>query len=72
MTVILEHLYKYEHFRESETMGNSWIDSIDNSRIQLEWLFNNSPSLKRKAQEEIDRARFSKKMPVYYPADFRI
>ena len=56
MTVILEHLYKYEHFRESETMGDSWIDSIDNSRIELEWLFNDSPSLKRKALEEIDIA----------------
>jgi hypothetical protein len=56
MTVILEYLYKYEHFRESEMMGNSWIDSIDNSRIELEWLFNDSSSLKRKAQEEIDLA----------------
>jgi len=56
MTVILEHLYKYEHFRESETMGDGWIDSIDSSRIELEWLFNDSPSLKRKALEEIDIA----------------
>jgi len=45
-----------EHFRESETMGNSWIDSIDNSRIELEWLFKEMPSLKRKAKEEIGLA----------------
>ena len=54
IAVILEHLYKYEHFRDDEKMGNSWIDSIDNSRIELEWLFNESPSLKRKALENID------------------
>jgi len=56
MAVILEYLYKYEHFRENENMGNSWINSIDNARVELEWLFKEMPSLKRKAQQEIDSA----------------
>ncbi|EEP60044.1 conserved hypothetical protein [Sulfurihydrogenibium yellowstonense SS-5] len=25
MAVILEHLYKWENFRENENMGNSWV-----------------------------------------------
>ena len=56
IAIILEHLYKYEHFRENENMGNSWINSIDNARVELEWLFKEMPSLKRKAQQEIDLA----------------
>jgi rRNA-processing protein FCF1 len=56
MAIILEHLYKWKNFRENENMGNSWIDSIDNARTELEYLFSNSPSLKRKAQEEVDLA----------------
>ncbi|ACD66877.1 MAG TPA: DUF29 domain-containing protein [Sulfurihydrogenibium sp.] len=56
IAIVLEHLYKYEHFRENENMGNSWINSIDNARVELEWLFKEIPSLKRKAQQEIDSA----------------
>jgi hypothetical protein len=56
IAIILEHLYKYEHFRENENMGNSWINSIDNARVELEWLFKEMPSLKRKAQQEMDSA----------------
>jgi hypothetical protein len=56
IAIILEHLYKYEHFRENENMGNSWINSIDNARVELEWLFKEMPSLKRKVQQEIDLA----------------
>ena len=56
MAVILEHLYKWENFRENDSMGNGWVTSINTSRIQLEELFDNSPSLKRKAKEEIGLA----------------
>ena len=56
IAIILEHLYKYEHFRENENMGNSWINSIDNARVELDWLFKEMPSLKRKVQQEIDLA----------------
>jgi hypothetical protein len=59
MAVILEHLYKWENFKENDSMGNSWIRSINTSRIQLEELFDNSLSLKRKANEEIGLARKS-------------
>jgi len=56
MAIILEYLYKWENFRENENMGDSWIDSIDNARTELDYLFSDSPSLKRKVQEEIDLA----------------
>ncbi|ACD66878.1 MAG TPA: DUF29 domain-containing protein [Sulfurihydrogenibium sp.] len=56
MAVILEHLYKWENFKENNSMGNGWVRSINTSIIQLKELFDNSPSLKRKAKEEIDLA----------------
>ena len=56
MAVILEHLYKYEHFKEDETMGNSWVGSILSSRNQIYDLFEESPSLKNKAKEEVELA----------------
>jgi hypothetical protein len=56
MAVILEHLYKWENFKENDGMDNGWVKSINISRIQLEELFDNSPSLKRKTKEEIGLA----------------
>ena len=56
MAVILEHLYKWENFKENDSMGNGLVRSINTSRIQLEELFYNSSSLKRKAKEEIGLA----------------
>ncbi len=56
MAVILEHLYKWENFKENNSMGNGWVRSVNTSRIQLEELFDDSPSLKRKAKEEIGLA----------------
>jgi hypothetical protein len=35
MAVILEHLYRWENFREDENMGNGWIKSIINSRTGI-------------------------------------
>ena len=54
MAIILEHLYKWENFRENENMGNSWVRSILSSRNQIYDLFEESPSLKNKAKEEIE------------------
>jgi len=56
MAVILMHSYKWENFNESNSMGNVWVKSINTSRIQLEELFDKSPSLERKAKEEIGLA----------------
>jgi hypothetical protein len=56
MTIILEHLYKYEHFRDNDTMGNGWIKSILNSRYRLVKIFDKNPSLKKKAEESISEA----------------
>jgi hypothetical protein len=56
MAVILEHLYKWENFRENEKMGNGWIKSIINSRTSIYKLFRKYPSLKVKAQFELENA----------------
>jgi len=56
MTVILEHLYKYEHFIDNNTMGNGWIKSILNSRFRLIKIFDKNPSLEKKAEESISEA----------------
>jgi hypothetical protein len=51
MAVILEHLYKWENFRDREYVGHSWIKSINNARNELEGIFRRHPSVKAKAQE---------------------
>ncbi|WP_299229212.1 DUF29 domain-containing protein [Sulfurihydrogenibium sp.] len=56
MATILEHLYKWENFRENENMGNGWIRNIINSRAKLEKLFIEIPSLKHKAPNELETA----------------
>jgi len=56
MAVILEHLYKWENYRESEKMGNGWIRSINNGRVEILRLFDRYPSLKVKSCNEIEYA----------------
>ncbi len=52
MAVIMEHLYKWENYKESAYMGSSWKKSILNARKELIDLFDEMPSLKRIAQEK--------------------
>jgi Domain of unknown function DUF29. len=52
MAVIMEHLYKWENYRESAYMGSGWKKSILNARKELINLFDEMPSLKRIAQEK--------------------
>ena len=52
MAIIMEHLYKWENYRESAYMGSSWKKSILNARKELIDLFDEMPSLKRIAQEK--------------------
>ncbi len=52
MAVIMEHLYKWENYKESAYMGSSWKKSILNARKELIDLFDEMPSLKRVAQEK--------------------
>jgi hypothetical protein len=52
MAVIIEHLYKWENYRESAYMGSGWKKSILNARKELIDLFDEMPSLKRIAQEK--------------------
>ncbi|MCX7738196.1 MAG: DUF29 domain-containing protein [Hydrogenothermaceae bacterium] len=83
LAVILEHIYKWDNFRElagGETAGKSWMRSIRNSRRELELLFDYYASLKSKLSLELDKAW---KMAVknlqiwledngYNPEDFNI
>jgi hypothetical protein len=52
MAVIMEHLYKWENYREEVYMGSGWKKSILNARKELIDLFDEIPSLKRIAQEK--------------------
>ena len=52
MAIILEHLYKWEHFRYGEHVGHSWIKSINNARKELRTIFKRHPSVEVKAQEK--------------------
>ena len=52
MAVIMEHLYKWETFRENEYMGSHWKKSINTARMQIADLFDDNPSLRRIAQEK--------------------
>jgi len=52
MAVILEHLYKWEHFRYREYVEHNWIKSLNNARKELRTIFRRHPSVKAKTQEK--------------------
>ena len=59
LAVILEHLYKWDHFRRLTTGGEvtggmGWIKSIENARDEIEALFEVYPSLRKKIPKEMD------------------
>ncbi|WP_448587633.1 DUF29 domain-containing protein [Thermocrinis sp.] len=56
MAIILEHLYKWENFKVNEWMGNSWVKSIVNARMELEMIYRKTPSLFVKSREELESA----------------
>ncbi len=61
LAVILEHLYKWDHFRGltkagEEKGGLSWIRSVENARKRIEILFKRYPSLRAKLKPELDYA----------------
>lgn len=49
---ILLHLLKWQY--QPERRGNSWTESIDNGREQLDWLIKDSPSLRPKLPQFVD------------------
>jgi hypothetical protein len=51
MTDILENLYRWENFRESEDAGHEWIERINNARSELDVILIRQPTVKAKAQE---------------------
>ncbi len=52
MAVVMEHLYKWENFRESAYMDSSWKKSIINARSEIKKLFKDVPSLRQKAEQK--------------------
>jgi hypothetical protein len=52
MTEILENLYKWENFRESENEGYEWIERISKARTELDVILMRHPSIKAKAREK--------------------
>jgi hypothetical protein len=55
MADILENLYRWENFREEDT-GSKWVKSINNARNELDLILMRQPSVKAKAQENIQTA----------------
>ncbi len=59
LAVILEHLYKWDYFRNlagGETAGKSWLKSIKNARREINILLTEYPSLRNKLPLQMDRA----------------
>ncbi|MFN3976542.1 MAG: DUF29 domain-containing protein [Aquificaceae bacterium] len=60
LAVILEHLYKWDHFKDltysRERGGMKWIKSIKNARTEIEILLERYPSLKTKLPLELQSA----------------
>ena len=59
LAVILEHLYKWDNFRNlagGEGAGHGWIRSIENARSRLRAHFKKYPSLRHKLPQEIESA----------------
>jgi hypothetical protein len=52
MARIMEHLYKWENLRYNPHMGNNWVQSINSARRELRRIFEDSPSLRKRAQEK--------------------
>jgi hypothetical protein len=69
MKTILEHLYKWEHFRYREYVGRSWIKSINNARDELRTIFERHPSVKAKVQEK-ETLQTAWKLAVYRLIDW--
>jgi len=51
MAEILENLYRWENFRESENEGNDWVKSINSARNELDVILIRQPTVRAKAQE---------------------
>ncbi len=59
LAIILEHMYKLDHFKNiagGEKAGNGWIKSIKNARGRIELLFDRYPSLRSKLPQELQNA----------------
>jgi len=61
LAVILEHLYKWDHFRGltkagKEKGGLSWVITIELARKEIEYLFEKHPSLRVKLPKEFNSA----------------
>ncbi len=65
---ILEHLYKWDNFRDlagGKTAGMGWIKSIENARNEILDTFELSPSLRTKLPYELNTAWRSARRRLY-------
>jgi len=69
MKTILEHLYRWENFRESKNAGHEWIESINNARSELDVILIRQPSVKAKVQER-ENIQMAWKLAVYRLIDW--
>ncbi|GBC89271.1 hypothetical protein HRbin13_01412 [bacterium HR13] len=56
LAVILEHLYKWDNFKNlagSESAGKSWIRSVENARMEILDILDMYPSLRKKLPSEL-------------------
>lgn len=61
MAVILEHMYKWDFYRDKTSAGlrdggHGWIKSIKNSRYRLNLVIERNPSLKTKIESMVEEA----------------
>ncbi len=61
LVVIMVHMYKWDHFRHltkggTQKGGFSWVYSVERAREEIRMLFEDSPSLKRKLPEMLEKA----------------
>ncbi|QID33892.1 DUF29 domain-containing protein [Pampinifervens florentissimum] len=65
---ILEHMYKWDNFRDlagGKTAGMGWIKSIENARNEILDAFDLSPSLRTKLPNELNIAWRSARRRLY-------
>ncbi len=65
---ILEHMYKWDNFRDlagGKTAGMGWIKSIENARNEILDTFELSPSLRTKLSYELNTAWRSARRRLY-------
>ncbi|QWK20625.1 MAG: DUF29 domain-containing protein [Hydrogenobacter thermophilus] len=68
LAVILEHLYKWDNFKDlagEEHTGRKWIKSINGARREIDAKFKQYPSLRNKLPQELEKAWIEARKELY-------